>query len=152
MAFLSDQTFAVFLKFKNLKSLTISFKTATKLNTSVECFKNCKLVELNIDYSKLTEEFFTNIATFVPQLESLNIRGGKMFSDSFIDLFYSIENIQCVTHRFYEDVDDFYVDGDIMCWYFGKRLLKALSKPNGEEVIQVNDKCGYRYFSKDDNY
>ena len=60
----------------------------TVLSGSVECFKHCKqLNELDIDYRKLREDFFANIASFVPKLQLLKIKSDQQFSDTFINLF-----------------------------------------------------------------
>ena len=98
---ISDQFFNVFLHFKTLKKLTIMFdrkRHNTVLSGSVECFKHCKqLTDIDINYSELREDFFVNIATFVPKLQSLQITTNNKFSDSFIHLFDSIkDSIQSV--------------------------------------------------------
>ena len=108
-----------------------------ELSGSVECFKHCKqLIELDIKYSELREDFFTNIATFLPKLQSLEIWTKKQFSDSFIDLFNSMKNIQRVKLRVNNE------SIEIKFWYFGKKLYEVMSSAKGKDVKRVNDNCG----------
>ena len=66
---ISDRFFYSFTHFRPIKFLKIHLWTKTVLSGSVECFKHCtELNEIDIDYSELSENFFTNIATFVPKL------------------------------------------------------------------------------------
>ena len=91
---ISDRFFKVFKEFKTLKKLKIILGYNTVLYGSVECFKHCKqLNDLHINYSELREDFFANIATFVPKLQSLCITTQKPFSDSFIYSLNSMKNL-----------------------------------------------------------
>ena len=81
-------------KCQNITKVNISTKVKSKvlsLKGSIECFKH-----LDIDYYGLTEDFFANIDSFVPNLQSLRIQTEKRFSDSFIDSFHSMKNMQIV--------------------------------------------------------
>ena len=49
------------------------------MSGNVECFKHCKqLIDIDINYPELTEDFFANIASFVPKLQSLQISTNKL--------------------------------------------------------------------------
>ena len=97
---------------------------------SVKAFKDClQLKELDIHYDGLTEDFFANIASFVPKLQFLRISTGKDFSDSFIDSFQSKKDIKrvIISKNYY---------------YFGKCLSEVLLSPKAKHVIRVNENCG----------
>ena len=131
---ISDEFFDIFCEFKTIKKLNI-FIWHKVLSGSVECFKHCKkLNELDIKCNQISEDFFANIASFVPKLKSLKIStlSGK-YSDSFIYRFHSMENIQKVSF-----------DGNCQVfWYFGKCLSNEMSGPFAKYIIPVNNNCGY---------
>ena len=132
---ISDQFFDSFKNFIAIKKLKIKLEHNRVLSGSVECFKHCKqLYELVINYPELREDFFANIASFVPKLQLLRIKTRNQFSDSFIDSFYSTENIQKVDHRF--------IRKNYMNWYFGKSLIEVMLSPNGMNVKLIDDNCG----------
>ena len=132
---ISEKFFKIFNLFKALKKLRIELSQNKVLSGSIECFKHCKqLIDLDITYTELREDFFANIASFVPKLQSLRIRTVKNFSDSFIDSLQSMENIQNVFVWRYNREHKF--------WYFGKCLSEVMLSPNGMNVIRVNDNCG----------
>ena len=94
---MSKRFLYTFTHFKSLEYLKINLWTKTVMSGSVECFKHCKqLIDIDIDYNQLKENFFTNISTFVPKLQLLRIITEQKFSDSFIDSFHSMKNIQKV--------------------------------------------------------
>ena len=94
---ISDKFLKIFSEFKAIKKLKITLWHKTVLSGSVECFKHCKqLNDIDISYPELTEDFFTNIKIFVPELKSLDIKTDKQYSDSFIHSFNSMKNIQKV--------------------------------------------------------
>ena len=83
---ISDRFFISFSEFKTIKKLKIEFANDIEVNASVEAFKHCKqLKDLDISYSKLREDFFTNIELFVPKLQYLGVFTEQDYSDSFID-------------------------------------------------------------------
>ena len=136
---ISDRFFASFSEFKAIKKLKILFDNFNiKINGNVKAFKHCKqLNELEINYPKLTEDFFTNIELFVPKLQSLKISSDEEFSDSFIDSFHSMKNIQkvfvsVIKNRIYET----------KYWYFGKSLSEVMLSPNGMNVKHITHNCG----------
>ena len=133
--------FYLFSHFKALKKLKITLPEYTVLSGSVECFKHCKqLNDIDINYPELREDFFTNIASFVPKLQSLRIITDQKFSDSFINSFHSLKNIEKVNLR---KGNNFNLGENDKYWCFGKRWLKIKAKYNGRKgVIQVNDNCG----------
>ena len=133
---ISDQFFDIFSEFKAIKKLKIYITPENKVNGSVECFKHCKqLIDIDINYSELREDFFANIASFVPKLQSLRIRTDYRFSDTFINNFNSMKNILRV---------NYVVDSKTQTiWYFGKSLSEVMLSPNGKYIIRVNDNCGY---------
>ena len=107
---ISDRFFDIFSEYKFIRKLKLELKQTTVLSGSVECFKHCKqLNDIDINYSELREDFFANIASFVPKLQSLLITTNKQYSDSFIDSFKPMKNIQrvkiCVTNEFDEIID-----------------------------------------------
>ena len=129
--------FTALSEFKALKSLTISLPKYTKVMHNVKCFKHCKqLKHLDISCPELTEDFFANIASFVPKLQSLRIEADKQFSDSFIDSFYLMKNIQRVELIFKDSA------AKSMIWYFGKSLSEVMLSPDRMYVNTINDNCG----------
>ena len=91
---ISDRFFNVFYHFETIKKLFIYSPQYTIMFGSVECFKHCKqLKHLDIEYFELREDFFANIASFVPNLKSLRIETKNQFSNSFINSFHSMKSI-----------------------------------------------------------
>ena len=133
---ISDRFFDVFTHFKAIKILRIELpNNMSVFSGSVECFKHCKqLYDIDINNPELKEDFFTNIATFLPKLQSLNIYTSIQFSDSFIDSFHAMKDIQNI-----ELIDN---NEFLKMWKFGKRLTDMMLSPNGKRVIRVNDNCG----------
>ena len=132
---ISEILLDIFSEFKAIQKLKIQLPSDTVLSGSVECFKHCKqLKHLDINYRELREDFFANIASFVPKLQLLNIRTKNNFSDSFINLFQTLKNIQNVNLRLN--------NGEVMNWYFGKSLIEVMLSPNGVNVKHINDNCG----------
>ena len=70
-------------------------------NEYLKCFKRCPhLKELYIQCPQLTEQVFTNnIKSLMPKLQSLWIQTNEQFSDSFINSFHSMKNIEKVKTR-----------------------------------------------------
>ena len=133
---ISDKFFHIFTQFKALKKLKIILYFNTVLSGSVECFKHCKqLIDVYISYKELREDFFANIAKFLPKLQSLNIYTSKRYSDSFINSFLQMKDIQRVELR---DNNGFFPK----IWNFRKCLTEIMLSPNGKHVIRVNDYCG----------
>ena len=133
----SNTFFQIFSEFKHIKKLKITISGNTVVNGSIDSLKYCKqLNELDIEYPELTEGFFTNIASFVPKLQSLRIKTDKQFSHSFIDSFHSMKNIQNVI---------IFNDYHSKSWYFGKQLCEVMSSSDGKYVFRINDNCGIIY-------
>ena len=138
-----------FSEFNSLKKLTIDLPPFTRLSGSVEYFKHCKqLIELDINGPKLREDFFANIASFVPKLQSLRILTDKLYSDSFINSFHLMKNIQKIEFRVYNNAPIILTK----YWYniiiyFGKSLIEVMLSPNGKHVIRVNDNCGLIHYN-----
>ena len=132
---ISDEFFAIFSKFKSIKKLKVKLSHNRVLSGSVKCFKHCKqLIDLDITYTELREDFFAYIASFVPKLQLLRITTEKEFSLSFIDYFHSMKNLQKLKH---------YVSyGEKTNWYFGKRLSEVMLSPNGVYVKPITNNCG----------
>ena len=107
------------------------------MKRSVDCFKHCtELIELNIYYNKLREDFFANIDSFVPKLQLLTITIEKQFSNSFINLFQYLKYIQKVQiNNESNRVPKKY-------YYFGKCLTEVMLSPNRNDVKRVNHNCG----------
>ena len=132
----SENFFAIFTDFKAIKKLKIDLSYNRVLNGSVECFKHCQqLYELDINYMELTEDFFANIETFVPKLQSLKIKSEEGFSESFVNSFRSMKNMQRVEHI----IDDW--TGQSKNWYFGKQLIDWLIS-DGINVKPSTHSCG----------
>ena len=110
------------------------------MNGSVESFKHCKqLIDLDLTFSELSEDFFNNIESFAPNLKLLFISSEKEFSELFIDAFQSMKNLQnvCITYNNKEEKKT-----HINEWYFGKRLDEVMSCCMRRKVIRINDNCG----------
>ena len=141
-----DRFFDLFYDFKAIKKLliilphnSVYFVSNTVLSGSVECFKNCKqLIELDIDYPELREDFFVNIDTFVPKLQSLRIQTDKQFSDSFIELFLFNKYMKNIFLTFYfsEKRDS---DYNHKSWSFNKCLSDVRTSRKLKDVILVTD-------------
>ena len=137
---ISDRFFASFSQFKAIEKLTIRLPYNTELSGSVKCFRHCKhLKHLVIIFYEITEDFFNNINIFLPKLQFLQISTRNQFSDSFIDSFQTIKNIQKVILKVTDFPNKkFYTK----YWYFGKSLIEVMLSPNGKHIIRVNDNCG----------
>ena len=134
---ITDQFFISLSTFKAIKKLNLRLFNSTVVKASVECFKHCKqLKHLDIHYPELREDFFANIASFVPKLQLLQISTEKEYSDSFIDSFHSMINIRKVfLFRCYKPIPKKY-------WYFGKCLSEVMLSPNGMNVKHITHNCG----------
>ena len=138
---ITDRFFDVFHHFKTIKRLRILIFTNTVLSGNIECFKHCKqLYELSIIYLNLTEDFFKNIESFVPKLQSLEICRKSQFSDAFIGSFRCVKSLQNIHHINIYDINRTYLS---KYWYFGKSLSKVMLTPKGKDVMRVNDNCAY---------
>ena len=121
---ISDQIFDSLSEFKAIKKMKITLWHKTVLSGSVECFKHCKqLKDLYIRYFQLNEDFFANISSFVPKLQSLEITTNKQYSDSFIDSFQSMKYIQKV--KLSVNLSDFTTLYS-KSRYFGKYSIKQI--------------------------
>ena len=136
---ISDRFFASFSQFKAIKKLKIDLFD-NELSGSIECFKHCKqLIELDINYRELREDFFANIASFVPKLQSLRIKTRNQFSDSFIDSFQQMKNIQLINYSVTDGYNKVIYTKN---WYFGKSVSEVMLSPNGMNVKHINDNYG----------
>ena len=130
---ISDRFFDAFTHFKAIKKLHLVLWPIQSVNGSVECFKNCKqLNELHICYPKMKEDFLSNIQLFVPNLRSLRIQTREQFSDSFIDSFHSMKDIQKVVLS--KETTKY--------WYFGKSLSEVMLSPKAKKVKSMTNNCG----------
>ena len=136
---ISKRFFNIFSQFKAIKKLKIELYHNRVLSGSVECFKHCKqLKHLDINYPELREDFFANIASFVPKLQSLKVSTNTEFSDLVIHSFYSLKNIQSidfVNKKLYRILSAKY-------YYFGKSLIEVMLSPNGMNVKHITHNCG----------
>ena len=135
---ITDRFFDSFTHFKAIKKLKILFGNSVEVKGSVKAFKDClQLKELDIHYKKLTPDFFTNIESFVPKLQFLRIKTTQHFSDSFIDSFHSMKNIQKVI------LSVFTVRGFVTKeYYFGKCLSEVMLSPKEIKIKPITDNCG----------
>ena len=88
---ISDRFFDLFYEFKAIKKLLIIIPTFRVLLGSVEwkCFKHCEqLIELNITYHEMREDFFANIAPFVSKLQYLIFKPINNFPIHSSNLFF----------------------------------------------------------------
>ena len=135
---ISHEFFDALSEFKAIKRLKIELWNTTELNESIESLKHCnKLIELDISANKLSEEFFADIEIFVPKLQILRITTDIEYSDSFIDSFQSMKNIQSV-HLY----DKSNLNLCTKCWVFGKCLSEVMLSPKRVNVIRLYDNCG----------
>ena len=125
--------FYVFNDFKTIKKLKITLSCNRALPGSVECFKHCEqLNDIDINYSELSEDFFANIASFVPKLQSLRITTQKQFSESFFDSLHSMKQLEKV----YLNIKNNNFTGiQSQCRYFGKGCEKITNETI--DVIQI---------------
>ena len=138
---ITDRFFDALSEFEVIKKLKIYLENSTELNGSIESLKQCKqLKHLDINYTKLREDFFANIASFVPKLQTLRIETEKPFSDSFINSLHSMKFIQKVS-LFVDNLNDIDYTYPSKFWYFGKCLSDVMSSPKANDVIRVTDKC-----------
>ena len=138
---ISEQFFEVFQYFKAIKKLKLQINSShnTVLSGSVECFKHCEqLKHLDITYQELTEHFFINIKTFVPQLKFLKIFTEKLFSKSFIVFFLPMNSIQRIVLTVKDRPNDKIYE---RFWYFG-HCLSQWSYIIRRNIIRVNENCG----------
>ena len=128
--------------------MCLNLTDSTVFNGSIESLKHCKqLKHLDIDYPELREDFFANIASFVPKLQTLRIETKIRFPDSFIDSFHSMKFIQKVS-LFIGDVNATDYPFSSKIWYFGKYLSEVMSSPKANDVIRVTDNCGLVFFDE----
>ena len=135
---ITDRFFDSFTHFKAIKKLKILFGNSVEVKGSVKAFKDClQLKELDIHYKKLTPDFFTNIESFVPKLQFLRIKTTERYSDSFIDSFHSMKNIQKVI------LSVFTVRGFVTKeYYFGKCLSEVMLSPKEIKIKPITVNCG----------
>ena len=75
---ISDRFFDVISEFKAIHKLKVELHNKTVLSGSVESFKHCEqLYDIDITSSALKEDFFENIASFVPKLKTLSNQSQK---------------------------------------------------------------------------
>ena len=132
---ISEHFFDIFTEFKAIKVLKIMLFTLIPVKGSIESLKYCKqLKHLDIHYSELKEDFFSNIQSFVPNLQFLKITTTTEFSDSFFYSLHSMKTIQKVIQNEFNKCK---------YWYFGKQLSEVMSSSIGKYVIRVNHNCGH---------
>ena len=137
---ISDRFFNTLSEFKAIQTLRIYSRHNTVLKGSIGSLKHCKqLKHLDIDYRELTEDFFANVETFVPNLKFLQILTEKQFSDLFIDSFHSLKSIQKVIYYMFNNTNK---TTKTKYWYFGKSLIEVMLSPNGMNVKHITDNCG----------
>ena len=137
---ISNRFFDVFTHFKAIKKLNIVLWHKKVMNGSVESFKHCKqLIDLDLRFPDLSEEFFIDIKFFLPKLEFLIISLEKELSDSFIDSFQLMKNLEYV-FSIYHNKEEKKIH--TKNWYFGKHLYEVMSRSEQSNIIRVNDNCG----------
>ena len=136
-----DRFFDTFSEFKAIQTLRIYSRHNTVLKGSIESLKYCKqLKHLDLDYLKFTEDFFTKINVFLPKLQFICFSSRKKFSDSFIDSFLSMKNIQkVIIHVYNLPIIEYYTK----YYYFGKCLSEIMLSPYRLHVIRFNDNSGH---------
>ena len=131
---ISERFFDVFTHFKAIKRLKIELPENSVLSGTVECFKHCKqLIELDINFDDLTEEFFTGIASHLPKLRFLYVYTNVEYFDCFVDSFLSMKNIEKIEYN------------SKKYWFFGKLLNEVLLTLNGKRIKRFTDNCGLIY-------
>ena len=137
---ITDRFFDTFSEFKYIEVLKINLSTNTSVKGSIESLKKCKqLKHLDIHYSELKEDFFANIGSFIPKLQTLNISiwTEETYSNSFINLFVSMKYIQKIILRNRNENKTIK-----NAWYFGKGLSEVMLSPNGMNVKHITHNCG----------
>ena len=131
--------FSIFSEFKNIKKLMISLPESTVLSGSVESFKHCKqLIDIEICYPELTEDFFTVIASSLPKVKRLVISTKQQFFDLFIDLFRPIKSIEYVYLHINNSTNRMTQTKKL---FFGQSIPDEVLNPNRNDVKRVNDNC-----------
>ena len=140
--YISDRFYNIFSEFKAIKKLKLHLPEGKVLSGSVECFEHCKqLYEIIIYHYKLTEDFFINIETFVPNLRHLYIETRKQFSDTFIsnNSFQTMEYIQrvrLIVHNYEER------KVHKKFWYFNKALSDRKGRKKWKTSKDLPENCG----------
>ena len=137
---ISDRFFASFSEFKRIEELNVIFLTDSVMKGSIESLKHCKqLKHLFIHYPRLREDFFANIASFVPNLRSLEIHIRNQYSDSFIKSFHSMKNMETVILIVNNSMNKCYEEKN---YYFDRSLSEVMLSPNGMNVKHITHNCG----------
>ena len=131
---ISEQFFDTFSEFKAIKKLKIELLSEGAVKGSIESLKHCKqLYELDIRYRYLREDFFANIATFVPNLRLLRIEGINNFSDILDKFVYSMKNIEKMRFIFFDNDRNEIIEKRFK--YLGKTwMLGEISSVKGKDV------------------
>ena len=91
---ISDNIFFSLSEFRSLERLIFNSTLMGHLYGSVECLKHMtRLKHLSIDYSQLTEDFFANIQTLLPNVQSLDINIPNIGYNSIKSFVESLQSI-----------------------------------------------------------
>ena len=94
---ISDNIFFTLSEFRSLERLVFNSKYMTHFNGSVECLKHMtRIKHLSITCEELSEDFFANIQTFLPNIRNLDIYTRIGFHDNSIKPF--VESLQTMKY------------------------------------------------------
>ena len=132
---ISEEIFDILSAFKSLRSLSILGKFISSKGGIKKLYWCSQLRHLRIINTLLDKDFFVDIATTLPNLRTLHINTGQIFSESFIKPFLSMKFIEKVIHRI-DYRNSIYSDE----WYFGKQLREMKFKYTN--IIHITNNCG----------
>ena len=93
-----NRIFFSFSGFRSLERLVLDFGDITdKLEGSVECLKHMtRLKHLSITYPQLTQDFFANIYTTLPNIRLLEINTNHINGELFKPFVESLQTMKCI--------------------------------------------------------
>ena len=106
---ISDNIFFSLSEFRSLERLIFNSTLMGHWNGSVECLKYMtRLKHLSIDYSQLTEDFFANIQTLLPNVQSLDINIPNIGYNSIKSFVESLQSMKYIERVVFNEQTFFY--------------------------------------------
>ena len=105
-----SRIFFSFADFLSLERLVLDFgNIKNKLEGSVDCFEHMTgLKHLSITYSQLTEDFFANIQTILPNIRFLDINTNQNNSELFEQFIESLQTMKYIERVVVNDSKKFF--------------------------------------------
>ena len=136
----SNRLLFAFSEFRSLERLVLKLSDIDTDNTptfdgSIECMKNCiRLKHLTISYHELTQNFFADIQTILPNLRYLNIESEEIEGKSLKPFIESLQTMKYIESLVVNESKKF---------YYQKNRLESNSRILCRVVIE-----GEEYFVK----